>query len=166
MRILKRCLVYILAVPIILATEQSKTIECEKFGKRSDVSTCLISDGAVVNDVGFSFAGNSIWNIETIIFEANPNILFLPSVPYYGIVDVISYIAKNCSIVEISEFAFGRENGETMEKLKTIDLSWNRIKSIESKPFSRLSHLENLLLGKWRSCLKVFPEELLIKLNF
>jgi len=138
--------VVILTVLSISLCEAEKEISCEErnVNAKKEIATCNINLSAIIDFPGYRITSNRNETIETMRFESNKRIQFLPvssndKFPNLAVID-----ACNCSIQSIS-----KENFNNLTKLKKILLSYNEISEISNETFEGLASLEEISLGEF-----------------
>lgn len=105
---------------------------------------CVFKNSSVINSTDFFISDRRHDGVNSISFHANSKIEFLPVSIFLKFSNVQSYDADRCSIQEIS-----KKNFEHLLKLRSINLSFNRIKTIKHDTFERLPKLETILLSNF-----------------
>lgn len=128
---------------------QSKKIICEEnllCNRTENAWCCLITANAVIKSDNTGIEGEWIARqdrMERIFFEPNQNVFFLPNYVCNRFPNLVTYLARNCAILDITF-----ENFVRLKKLKTLDLTANRITALQKSAFIDLVSLESIFLGK------------------
>lgn len=97
-----------------------------------------------INATNFIIADLRDEEVEGIIFDRNVNIEYLPVKIHLQFPNLDIYNASRCSIKQIS-----KENFENLSRLKSIELSGNKIQKISGNTFKGLNSLLHVNLSEF-----------------
>lgn len=107
------------------------------------VFSCFMDKTTAINGKNFIIADLKDEEVEGIVFHSNRLVEYLPYKVHLQPPNLSTYRAAFCSIKEIS-----KENFENLNRLKHIDLNYNRIEKIAGNTFNGLRSLKKVELSK------------------
>lgn len=129
----------------VAATSELKAIEinCEKIDRFARFAKCCyLNETTLISAVNVTFAGLENLEVQTILFDWNEKIEFLPIKVYKKFPNLEVYSAKFDLVKEISALNF-----EQLSNLRLLDISWNQIGFIPDDCFQGLTKLYKINLG-------------------
>lgn len=120
-----------------------KEVSCEKYKDHSQYESCFMNNNAVIDSANFIIADLKDEDVGGVIFEENKKIEYLPVKIYMQFPFLYIYLARGCSIKQIT-----KENFEKLDRVVVLDLSQNNIQKIRADTFNGVPNLSNLLLSE------------------